>query len=190
MQTPATNDIKVWDPLIRIFHWALVLLFITSYLSGDEWDTLHIYSGYAITGLLAFRLIWGFIGTRYARFSEFVRSPADIKAYLKSLLHGNAKRYIGHNPAGGAMIIALILMLCGTVFSGMALLASDGQGPLAGTFLQAIPEDFTEEIHEFFANGMLLLIALHIGGVIVSSLLHKENLIRAMFTGRKQKEEQ
>lgn len=189
MQTTQQNTIKVWDPLIRIFHWSLVLLFITSYLSGDEWDTLHIYSGYAISGLLAFRLLWGIIGTRYARFSEFVRGPAEIKAYLKSLLRGNAKAYTGHNPAGGAMIIALLLMLMGTVLSGMALLASDGQGPLASTFFSTWSEDWLEEIHEFFANGMLVLIALHIGGVIISSKLHGENLVRAMFTGRKHKEE-
>lgn len=190
MPKPQPNEIKVWDPLVRIFHWSLVLLFATSYLSAEEWDNLHIYAGYSIAGLIIFRLIWGVIGTRYARFTEFVKSPANVKTYLNALIRGRARRYIGHNPAGAAMILALLSMLSATIFSGLILLATDGQGPLSNSFFNTWSEDFVEEIHEFFANGTLLLIGLHVAGVIVSSLLHKENLIRAMWTGRKHKEEQ
>jgi cytochrome b len=190
MPSAHTNEIKVWDPLVRIFHWSLVLLFATSYLSAEEWDSLHIYAGYSIAGLIIFRLLWGIIGTRYARFTEFVKSPSHVKIYLKDLIHGRARRYIGHNPAGAAMILALLGMLSATIFSGLILLATDGQGPLGSSFFNAWSEDLVEEIHEFFANGTLLLIGLHVAGVIVSSVLHKENLIRAMWTGRKQKEEQ
>lgn len=189
MQNTHKPEIKVWDPLVRIFHWSLVLLFAISYLSAEEWDSLHIYAGYSIAGLILFRLLWGIIGTRYARFTEFVKSPATVMAYLKDLIHGRARRYIGHNPAGAAMILALLGLLSGTIFSGLVLLATDGQGPLANSFFNAWSEDLIEEIHEFFANGTLLFIGLHIAGVIVSSMLHKENLIRAMWTGRKQQEE-
>lgn len=191
------DEIKVWDPLVRIFHWSLVATFFIAYLSGDEWESVHVAAGYAVAGLVAFRLVWGFIGTRHARFSDFVYSPATVLGYLKELAALRARRYLGHNPAGGWMVLALLLSLALTTLTGMVA---------HGTFtvaLNLIPpamahddedeegeggEELFEEIHEFFANFTLLLVAVHVAGVLVSSLLHRENLVRAMITGRKPRE--
>ena len=179
------NKVRVWDPLIRTFHWSLVALFGVAYLSEGEPEALHSWAGYGIGMLLVFRLIWGVIGTRYARFSSFVTTPTTALRYLKQISNGQAKRHLGHNPAGGAMIIALIICVGFTVISGMALLGTEGEGPLANSFLATIPEDPLEELHEFFANASVLLISLHIVGVIIASWQHRENLIRSMWSGDK-----
>jgi cytochrome b len=210
-----SNEIRVWDPLVRIFHWGLVLSFTIAYLSGDEESSLHIYSGYVVLGLIAFRVLWGLVGTRYARFSNFVYSPGTVIQYLKSLAAKKPKHYIGHNPAGGAMVIAMLLCLIVVSVSGLKVYAiEEGLGPLAGeppalTVISSAygdddsdesgnheknenghdvdeeAEEFWEEIHEVSSNFMLLLIFLHITGVIVSSRLHDEHLVKAMLTGKK-----
>jgi len=180
-------ETKIWDPLVRLFHWTLVLSFMIAYLTEDELQTLHVYSGYLIMGLLSIRLIWGFVGTKHARFSDFIRPPREVKVYLKELLALRATRHLGHNPAGGAMILALILSLVLTTVTGIGAYGAEGGGPLAG-WLIGIGEvggEALEEIHEFFANFTLLLVAVHVAGVVLGSLLHRENLVRAMFTGRK-----
>ncbi len=179
------SDVKVWDPLVRIFHWSLVGCFTLAYLSGDELETLHIWLGYTIAGLLVFRVVWGLIGTRYARFSSFVFSPAEIMAYLKSLLRAKPRHYLGHNPAGGAMVVVLLLTLCCLVGSGLALQATEGEGLLAATFWASLNKHNVEEFHELAANLTLALVFVHVVGVLVSSLLHRENLVKAMWTGYK-----
>ena len=181
------KQIKVWDPLIRIFHWSLVGAFAIAFVTEDEWLGLHVYAGYLITALLLVRLFWGFIGTRYARFSDFVRPPREAMNYVKGLISQRSKRYIGHNPAGGLMIVALLISLLITSFSGLVTYGIEGFGPLAD-WLQGhgIWNDETfEEIHEFFANFTLLLVGVHLAGVAVGSLAHRENLVRAMITGSK-----
>lgn len=175
----------VWDPFVRIFHWSLVAFVIVAYITEDDWLTLHSFAGYAITGLLLFRICWGLIGSRYARFSSFVTRPLSVIDYLKSLLGGHPKHFTGHNPAGGAMVLLLIVMLLLIVFTGMATLATEGAGPLASTFFAQFSEDLLEEVHEALADFLMLLILLHIGGVVVSSFIHRENLVRAMLDGRK-----
>lgn len=184
---PAT-EVKVWDPLVRLFHWTLVGAFTTAYLTEDELMDVHIIAGYVVLGLLAVRLVWGVVGPRHARFSDFVYSPRTVLTYFKDVLQRNALRHIGHNPAGGAMIIALLLCLVVSSVSGLALYGADQwQGPLA-SLLKNTSEfwiDALEEIHEFFANLTLLLVVFHVGGVIWESLLHKENLVLAMINGRK-----
>lgn len=189
MSSNTLRTIKVWDVLIRIFHWSLVGFFTLAYLTEgeDEWMTIHSYAGYSILTLLVFRLLWGVIGTHHARFSNFVTRPKAVMDYLKSLLAGKAQDYIGHNPAGALMIIILIISIAVTGFSGMALYATDGYGPLAASFFATWPEGALKEVHEFFANFSVLLIVIHVAGVIVSSLLHKENLVKAMVTGKKQR---
>ncbi len=204
------TEIKVWDPLVRIFHWTLVAAFTTAYLTEDEWQGVHTWAGYIVAALLAFRLLWGFVGPQHARFSDFVFSPATIIAYIKDMFALRARRYIGHNPAGGAMVIALLLSLAATTLSGMQLYAlEENAGPFAHIELQQLSPIATaradddehehegeghgeggvwEEIHEFFANFTLLLVMLHIGGVVISSLAHNENLPRAMVTGKKRRE--
>lgn len=181
------NQVKVWDPLVRIFHWTLVGAFTLAYLSGEDFQNLHVYAGYTIGGLIVFRLLWGFVGTTHARFHSFVRSPSEIKAYLKSLLSGSPHHYLGHNPAGGAMVIALLISLLFTVLTGLSAYGAEGSGPLAPWVWTAGVggEEAFEEAHEFFANLTVALVVVHVAGVLVSSVLHGENLVRAMITGRK-----
>ncbi len=209
------NEIRVWDPLVRIFHWGLVLAFSIGYLTGEEESNLHIYAGYAVLGLITFRVLWGFIGTRYARFGNFVYSPKIVIQYLKGLVAKNPKHYIGHNPAGGWMVIVMLVCLFVVTVSGLKVYAiEEGLGPLAGEIpVLAInryayadddgddngdheknesrhgedeeAEEFWEEIHEVSSNFMLLLIFLHITGVIISGRLHDKHLVKAMITGKK-----
>ena len=181
------NQVKVWDPLVRLFHWTLVGAFTVAYLSEDEFESLHVYAGYAVGALIAFRLVWGFIGTPHARFRDFVRSPSEIIGYLKSLVSGRPRHYLGHNPAGGAMVIALLISLLFTVAAGLMTYGAEGSGPLAPWVwtLGVEGEETFEEIHEFFANLTVVLVFAHIAGVVISSVLHGENLVRAMITGRK-----
>lgn len=178
-ETPLTpNEIKVWDPVVRIFHWSLAAVFAIAWLTGDEESRLHELAGYAVIVLVALRIVWGFIGTRYARFRDFVYPPSVILGYTRDLLIGKPGRYLGHNPLGGAMIMALLISLLAAGATGIAAQGAEaGAGPLAS--------EIWKELHEFSANLTLLLVVLHIAGVIVSSLVHRENLVRAMFTGRK-----
>lgn len=166
--------VKVWDLFTRVFHWSLVASFAVAFLSGDDFETLHLWAGYVAGGLVALRLMWGIVGTQYARFRQFVKQPSTVARYVGDVLTGREARYLGHNPAGGAMVIALLLSLVALCGTGI-LMTTDaywGSEPL-------------EEAHEAIANFMLVLIALHVGGVIFESLRHHENLIKAMFTGRK-----
>lgn len=207
--------VRVWDLPVRVFHWSLVALFVVAYLSGEnDLEFVHVYAGYGILGLLAFRLAWGFIGSPYARFKEFVHGPGRVIQYLRGLVSGKAEHYLGHNPAGGWMILALLISLLGTTWSGLEVYGAKGHGPLAqvegvqliapayadrgehdeddehghhgGKGDENPQEEFWEEIHEFFSTFTLVLIFLHILGVVVSSRVHNENLAHAMLTGRKQ----
>lgn len=208
--------IRVWDPFVRLFHWSLVISFFIAYLSGEEESLVHIYSGYAIILLIMSRLIWGFVGTEYARFRQFAYSPARVIEYLKEFSAGRPKHYTGHNPAAAWMIFALLFSLIMTSVSGLKVYGIEGHGPLASTSVplevtttRLATTDFSlirdaraddeheneedseleevwEEIHELFANLTLLLVLVHIAGVVVASKVHRENLIKAMITGTKQ----
>jgi cytochrome b len=169
---PAT--VKVWDLYVRVFHWSLVALFALAYVTGDEIEKVHIAAGYAIAGLLALRIVWGFFGSRHARFSDFVRSPREALCYLRDVVLLRARRYIGHNPAGGLMVITLILMLAGACVTGYLMTTDAYWGSKA-----------LEEVHELLANATLGLVVLHVLGVVAASFEHRENLIKAMITGRK-----
>ncbi len=179
------KSVRVWDPLIRVFHWSLVFFFLLAFATGDDWTSLHVWAGYAISMLIAFRLLWGLIGTRNARFLAFVKSPAAVKQYLRAMLSLKPPHYLGHNPVAAIMVIALLASIALVAFSGMVLIASQGQGPLAGTLFASWNGGVMEEVHEFFANFTLLLVFIHVAGVVVSSFLEGENLVRAMITGRK-----
>lgn len=219
-----TNDtsktIKVWDPLVRIGHWCLVIAFFTAYFTEDDFMTQHTWAGYIVGAVVLLRIIWGFIGSKHARFRDFIYSPKAVFGYLAGLLKRKPQHYTGHNPAGGAMVIALLLSLSATVFTGLALYAvEENSGPFAGIIASnnnaatlAMPiittayadedeqkdaytheasknkdaEEFWEELHEFFANLTLLLVALHISGVLLSSSIDRENLIKSMITGNKE----
>lgn len=169
---PAT--VRVWDPFVRVFHWSLVALFIAAYATGDESERAHVLIGYAVAALVGLRIVWGFIGSKHARFSDFVKPPAAVLTYVRDALSFKARRYLGHNPAGGVMILALLAALAGTCVTGYMMTTKAWWGSHA-----------LEEVHEAFANGMLVLIGLHVAGVLFASLEHGENLVRAMITGRK-----
>ncbi|MHB0951843.1 MAG: cytochrome b/b6 domain-containing protein [Allorhizobium sp.] len=168
------DRIKVWDPIVRVFHWSLVAFFLFSYLTGDEWKPAHILSGYVVGGLIAARLVWGLVGSHHARFVNFVYSPRTIAGFLGDTARLRAKRYIGHNPAGGAMVVALLLMVTGIVTTGY-MMTTDAYWGI----------EWVEDAHEIFVNLTLGLIVLHVGGVVLASLEHRENLVRSMFTGHK-----
>ena len=196
----------VWDPLVRFGHWALVAAFAVAYLSAEEEaggaDPLHVWGGYAVGVLVVLRVVWGFVGPRHARFSDFVRSPIVALVYFKDLLYGRARRYIGHSPAGGAMVIALLVCLAATVATGLIAYGEEGKGPLAVVMVtdaneagsRALAErrgGETEstigELHGLMANITVALVVAHIFGVVVASVVHKENLVLAMITGRKRR---
>ncbi|WP_336080607.1 cytochrome b/b6 domain-containing protein [Thalassospira sp. CH_XMU1448-2] len=169
-------SVKVWDPFIRLFHWGLAASFVIAWITADEWDTLHHWAGYAAGSLIALRLVWGLVGTRYARFTQFIKSPAATIGYLRDIMRGREQRYLGHNPAGAAMIVALMLAMAGCAFTGWLSTTNAFWGA-----------DWLEEIHEFLANGLLILVLLHVGGVLLASLRHHENLVRSMVNGRKRR---
>lgn len=171
-QPPAT--VKVWDPFIRIFHWSLVVLFATAFLTGDEIERVHIAAGYAIGSLLVLRIVWGFIGPPHARFASFVRSPRTAFGYLRAAVHLQPRRYIGHNPAGGLMVVTLISMLAMTCATGYLMTTDAYWG-----------SEVIEDVHSALAYGTVALVVLHVLGVLAASLEHHENLVKSMFTGRK-----
>lgn len=217
MASPATTKIKVWDPFVRFVHWTVTVAFVVAYLTGDEAQMVHVWAGYLIGILVILRILWGFVGTRYARFDDFIYRPATVLDYLRDLLLDCAKRYIGHSPAGGAMVIALLVFLVTTVGSGLVLYAEvERAGPLAMFFTQerlaiapqaqdkiAIANEgelegqvrkeangwhLAKVIHELFATLTLALVLLHISGVLLASFVHRENLPLAMITGAKRRE--
>lgn len=175
---PSPEMVRVWDRVVRSFHWTLVLSFVAAWLTSHSSENIHHWAGYAAAGLVAMRLVWGVLGTRYARFSQFVRDPATVLRYLSAILSSREARYIGHNPAGGAMVIVLIAAMGSTALTGW-LMTTDTYFGVA----------WVEAAHSLAAHGLLLLVFLHIGGVVLASLRHRENLVRAMITGRKRKAE-
>lgn len=192
--------VQVWDIAVRLFHWSLVAGFTIAWLSEDDFETLHAYAGYLVLALISFRVAWGFIGSRYARFSNFVYGFGRIKGYLSSMLAGRPEHYLGHNPAGGLMVVIMLVGLFALSYSGLKTYATEGKGPLAQAEISLVPaaladddeqrkrapgHKFWEEVHEFLANFMLLLVIVHITGVMVSSVVHRENLVRAMVDGKK-----
>lgn len=210
-------EVRVWDLFVRIFHWSLISFFAIAYISEGHPMWLHSWAGYIVAVLLVLRLVWGFVGPRHARFSDFVRGPAAVMADLRDHLKGSAKRYLGHNPAGGAMIVLLLISLTGTALTGMATLAqARNAGPLAPwlgrTTALSAPLDISvvsaaradddgeryeregrirspfKDVHEFFATLTLVLAGFHLAGVVFGSVAHRENLVHAMITGRKRAE--
>ena len=173
----AATTARVWDPLVRIFHWSLVLAFFGAWALGDDGGALHQALGYVVLGLVAFRMLWGLVGTRHARFASFVPSPRRLLAYLEDLVAFREKRYLGHNPAGAVMIVALLVTLTATGVTGWMLTTDAFWGSKA-----------LEGVHEALANGTLTLVVLHVAGVLYSSLRHRENLVRAILTGRKRQD--
>lgn len=168
------TKILVWDAPVRVFHWLMVLSFAGAYLTAESerWRLIHVTLGYTMGGLVAFRIVWGLIGTRYARFSSFVRGFATVKRYIVSLLDGMPEHHVGHNPVGAVAIVLLLLSSLVIVATGWAA-------------YNEVSGNLVEKLHDVSANFMLYIVIIHVAGVVVSSWLHHENLIRSMVTGKK-----
>lgn len=184
-QQPQTKENNVWDPLIRLFHWILVLACSVAYFTQEKDYELHLQSGYLVLGLVGLRVLWGFLGTTHARFRDFVFSPGEVVRYLKSVAAGSAQRYMGHNPAGGMMVVAMLLNLLIITLSGVALDGAENRaGPLADSML-FLYTDMIKSLHELATDIWVVMVALHLLGVVHTSIVHRENLVRSMVTGRK-----
>jgi cytochrome b len=164
----------VWDLPTRAFHWLLAASFAGAFLTAESerLRDLHMLLGYAAAGLIVFRLLWGVVGTRYARFASFPLAPRAVLDYLKSLLTRSPRHYFGHNPAGSWAIVALLALIAAASLTGWA-------------YAVEIGPEWLEDLHEGLANATLVLVIVHIAAVILSSLLHRENLVRAMLSGYK-----
>ena len=171
------NRILVWDVPTRVFHWLLAASFVGLFVTGDseKWRDVHVALGYTMLALIAFRVLWGFVGTHYARFSSFAFGPGKVVAYLKSLFTRTPEHHVGHNPAGSWAVYGLLSL---GLLSGVS-------GYLT---YNEIGGEWLEELHEVAANSMLALVVVHVAGVLASSLLHRENLVRAMISGYKRGE--
>lgn len=165
--------VRVWDPLVRVFHWSLVAGMAYEFIF-EPGTIIHNTLGQVLLLLVALRVIWGFVGSRHARFGDFVRSPFTVLGYCKDIVTGHPKRYLGHNPAGGIMVLALLASVAMTAGSGWLMITDALWG-----------EEWIEELHETVAWLTLALIIAHVAGVVLASLQHRENLVRAMVTGRK-----
>jgi cytochrome b len=212
--------VRVWDIFVRFSHWSVALGFFIAYFTEDDLLALHVWAGYVVGVFVVMRVLWGFIGPRHARFSDFLYGPHKVFTYLRDLIAFRAERHLGHSPAGGAMAIALWIGLLAIVWSGLELYAAEeGAGPLAAIRAEVVAppaaaggllvlvsehddddedddedegrrgegrgEGDWEDIHEVLANLVLLLVILHIAGVILAGVVHRENLARAMVTGMK-----
>lgn len=206
-----TRTTMVWDPAVRIGHWVIVVAFVVAYLTGEGEDAglariVHIWTGYSIGVIVVLRVLWGLIGPRHARFTDFVYRPAKVIRYVFALLRGHARRYIGHSPAGGAMAIALLICLAGTVTTGLVTVGdltyvqfAGGQQVVTRAYAEHEQEpgearagrsregkeSVVRELHGTLANVTLVLVLLHVVGVGVACFVHRENLVRAMIDGRK-----
>lgn len=209
----STDLVRIWDPFVRSFHWLLAVAFAISYFTEGEPLVVHVWAGYLVGILIVLRIVWGFLGPRHARFSDFVYRPRTVFIYSRDLILFRAQRYVGHSPAGGMMVILMLLSLAGTVGTGLVLYAQEeNAGPLAevvstsqssvGSTASAAAASGERErdndserddkkkssvgdLHEFLATFTLILVLAHVGGVVLASFAHRENLIRAIVTGKK-----
>jgi cytochrome b len=179
VSTPdARPSVRVWDIFVRMFHWALLASFVIAWLTSHSSEMIHYLAGYVAGALVALRLIWGIFGTHYARFRQFTRTPQTVIGYLRDIVTGHEARYVGHNPAGGAMVLALMAAIAATAFTGWLSTTDAFWGV-----------EWVTKVHDWIAHGLLLLVLIHLGGVILASLRHRENLVLSMLTGRKREAE-
>lgn len=175
MKEIKSQKILIWDFPTRVFHWSLAACFIGAVLTqeSERYRLFHVSFGYTMLGLIIFRLLWGVIGSRYARFSSFIFGLQEIKTYIMGLVRNRPIHYLGHNPLGSIAIYLILLIVLGISFTGYCIFNDIGA-------------EWYSEAHELMANFLIGIVVIHILGVIVSSLIHKENLVRSMLTGLKQ----
>jgi cytochrome b len=183
-----SGTVKVWDRFVRIFHWSTVTLALTCLMTEDEQLSLHVLAGYTLLGLLMLRIAWGFAGPPSARFANFYYPPSAVWQYLRALLRFRSQRYVEHSPAGGAMIIALLVVLFLLGVTGVATYAAEEQaGPLAALLAGAdlTTRSWLAGLHHMLANVLWVMIFAHLAGVGLASFAHRENLVWSMITGVK-----
>jgi len=182
------SAVRIWDLPTRVFHWLFAAACATAWISGDDprYTDLHLFAGYLALGLVLFRLVWGILGGRYARFSQFVRGPAAVIAHLRGLFNPVRKHEVGHNPAGALAILAMLGLVLALGVTGLVVLGGEeGFGPLGGMF--SIAQGVAvHEWHEVLAWMLLAVVVLHISAVVLESVLQRQNLPRSMVTGYKQ----
>ncbi len=184
------RSIQVWDLPVRLFHWTLVVLMAVSYFSaraGGDWMQLHFWSGYAILALILFRVAWGFVGSTTARFADFIKGPAAAVAHLRDLLGSGRPREAGHNPLGGAMVVVLLLAVLLQVGAGLFSADTD-MGTVNGPLANLIADKWVDRLtafHKYWVNVLLALVGLHVLAVVVYLAWKRQNLVRAMVSGRK-----
>ena len=181
------RQVKVWDLFVRSFHWGLALLVLGSFLTSEK-DALvpvHVRLGLAVVALVMARVAWGFLGPVHARFRAFVRGPREVAAYARDMIRGAPPVHLSHNPLGGAMVVALLALLLAVAVTGAAVYAGPAfEGPLTG-LLTRREAKMVKEVHEALSGALVGFVVAHVAGVIVSSLLEKQNLVRGMLTGWK-----
>jgi cytochrome b len=171
--------VRVWDLFVRFFHWSLAASFVVAWLTRHGSEDIHHLAGYAAAGLVVLRVLWGVVGTHYARFMQFTRSPRTVLGYLRDIVTGREARYIGHNPAGGAMILALLVTMAATALSGWMTTTDQFWGV-----------EWVTQAHALIANALLILVIVHLAGVVLASFRHRENLARALLSGWKRAPEE
>ncbi|MBB3308296.1 cytochrome b [Rhizobium sp. BK196] len=170
----ATETIRVWDPVVRLFHWTVVTACALNLFILEEGKYWHRITGYIVAAAIVIRIIWGFAGTKHARFSDFLPTPRRVMEQILDMIDGNERRYLGHNPLASVMMLALMALLAATALTGWM------------TTLDAFwGEKWLEKLHGTIANGIMVLALIHAGAAIVESWRHKENLVWSMVTGRK-----
>ncbi len=209
--TEEKQYIRVWDLFVRASHWSFVLLILIAFLTGDAHNSIHFICGYTILGIVTLRVIWGFIGGQYARFENFIYSPAKAAEYVKGIIQGSPKHYVGHNPAAGWMVVFLLMTMILVAATGH-LARTSSQGNQNAVFFAIVTsahadddenedDEYYDEhdikeseagglwgdIHEGATSFLLFLLVFHVAGALASSKLHNENLVLSMITGNKKK---
>ncbi len=187
--TTGSPKVRVWDPAVRLFHWSLVLLVATAALTGffapEWWLDYHVWAGYGVGALVVFRLVWGFTGSAFARFTSFLFSPRETLAFLRALSRGKPPHYLGHNPAGALMVFALLFVLALMVITGLMVLGGQEKQGILAPFLSYDLGAAAAVVHEYLAYLLVAMVLAHVGGVILEIRLTREPLVRAMVTGDK-----
>lgn len=172
----STPAVKVWDPFVRIFHWSLVTCIVLNQFVLEAGETAHEWTGYTASALVLLRLVWGFVGSRHARFADFFPTPQRLGRHLQALRRGEQPHYDGHNPLGALMMLALMVLVLSLGLTGWLQTTDAYWG-----------EEWLMELHEWLANGLLLAAGLHAAAAIVMGRLERTRLIHAMITGHKQR---
>ncbi|MEY2874235.1 MAG: hypothetical protein RLZZ373_1606 [Pseudomonadota bacterium] len=176
IQPGVQPEVQVWDPFVRIFHWSLVACVLTNYFVVDDGKDLHQWVGYAASALVVLRIVWGFIGTRHARFADFFPTPARLRAHLAAMREGRVEPHAGHNPLGALMMLVLMATVLGLGVTGFLQTTDTFWG-----------EEWLQELHELIASALMALAGLHAAAAILMGRIERTNLVAAMFTGVKRR---